>query len=56
LNSALLGIYALLLLFGFFRIWVAYVRSRTFLILFFGLVIIISGLELAIQIYQVVEH
>ena len=56
LNCILLALYGLLLLFGFVRLFLAYARSRKYLIKFFILVLTIIALELAIQIYQVVQE
>ena len=56
LNYILMALYALILLFGFIRLLLAFIRSRKFLKMFFALVIIITAIELAIQIYQVVQQ
>ena len=55
LNGVLLGLYGIIVLFGCFRLIMAVVRSRKFLVKFFSLVLIIAILELSIQTYQLVE-
>ena len=54
LNATLLGLYALLLVFGLIRITTAFIRSKKFIAQFFLLVLVATSLELGIQIYQVI--
>jgi hypothetical protein len=44
LNGLLAGLYGVTFLFGLFRVIVAHLRSRKFLLIFFTLVTIIAGI------------
>jgi uncharacterized membrane protein len=55
LNSVLLGLCSIVLLFGIYRTAVVRGKNKSFLRKFFGIVSIISIIELALQTYQVVE-
>ena len=55
LNSILLGLFVAVLVFGGFRLLLAYRQGKKFLIVFFSVTCLIALFECAIQMYQVIE-